>query len=61
MYIYIYTYIQWSGRTYIVILVFVAVIIADHWLGLPSALPLLAFVLAARLLTQLDLNSHRLG
>lgn len=52
---------QLSGTTYIVILVFVAVIIADHWLGLPSALPLLAFVLTARLLTQLDLNSHRLG
>lgn len=52
---------QWRGATYIVILVFVAVIIADHWLGLPSALPLLAFVLTARLLTQLDLNSYRLG
>lgn len=52
---------QWRGATYIVILVFVAVIIADHWLGLPSALPLLAFVLTTRLLTQLDLNSYRLG
>lgn len=57
----IYKREQWSGGTYIVILVFIAVIIADHWLGLPSALPLLAFVLAARLLTELDLNSHRLG
>lgn len=60
-FLYVYKRVHWSGRTYIVILVFVAVIIADHWLGLPSALPLLAFILAARLLTQLDLNSHRLG
>lgn len=53
--------IQSCGTTYIVILVFVAVIVADHWLGLCPALPLLAFVMAASLLTQLDLNPHGLG
>lgn len=44
--------------TYIVILVVIAVVVADHRLGLPSALPLLAFVMAACLLTQLDLDPH---
>lgn len=50
--------IESSRMTYIIVLVFVAVVVADHRLGLPSALPLLAFVMAARLFTQLDLNPH---
>ena len=52
---------QWGETTYIVIRVFVAVVIADHRLGLPSALLLLAFVVAARLLLPLDLDPHRLS
>lgn len=44
--------------TYIIILVLVAVVVADHRLGLPSALPLLAFVVAACLPAQLDLYPH---
>lgn len=59
--IYWYSKLQSSGTTYIVILVFLAVVVTDHRLGFPSALPLLAFVMAACLLTQLDLNPHRLG
>lgn len=47
--------------TYIIILVLVAVVVADHRLGLPSALPLLAFVVAACLPAQLDLYPHWLG
>lgn len=52
---------QRGGTTYIVILVFVAVVVADHRLGLSSALSLLAFVMATCLLTELDLNTHRLS
>lgn len=50
-----------SRMTYIIILVVVAVVVADHRLGLPSALPLLAFVMATCLFAQLDLNPHWLG
>ena len=55
-------HIAWKGRpcaaTYIVVLLVVAVVVADHGLGLAAARPLLA---AAVVLPQLDLNAHRLG
>lgn len=53
--------VQWCRMTYIVVLVFFTVVVTDHRLGLPSALPLLAFVVASCLLAQLDLNPHWLG
>ena len=48
---------QRCGATYIVVLLLVAVIVADHRLGLPAARPLLPVLV----LGQLDLNAHRLG
>lgn len=50
-----------GGSTYVVVLLFLAVVVAHHRLGLPSTLPLLALVVASRLLAQLDLHPHRLG
>ena len=47
---------------YILFLLLIAVIIADHRFGFGPARTLLAFVLAALLtLAQLDLHLHRLG
>lgn len=47
--------------TYVIVQILVAVVVADHGLGFHSALPLLAFVVAACFFAQLDLNPHGLG
>lgn len=49
---------QSSKMTYIVVLILIAVVVTDHRFCFPSALPLLPFVSAASLLTQLDLDPH---